>query len=51
MKIPISVTVNGRLYARDVEPRLLLVHFIRDGATRRRVGQIMHLSRGAGRRR
>jgi len=29
MKIPISVTVNGRLYERNVEPRLLLVHFIR----------------------
>ena len=30
MKVPVSITVNGRLYARDVEPRLLLVHFIRD---------------------
>ena len=26
----ISVTVNGTTYERDVEPRLLLVHFIRD---------------------
>ncbi len=40
MKIPISVTVNGRLYERDVEPRLLLVHFIRDlgGLTGTKVG-------------
>jgi carbon-monoxide dehydrogenase small subunit len=26
----ITVTVNGRPYIRDVEPRLLLVHFLRD---------------------
>ena len=26
----ITVTVNGRLYAAEVEPRLLLVHFLRD---------------------
>jgi carbon-monoxide dehydrogenase small subunit len=26
----IAVTVNGRLYDREVEPRLLLVHFLRD---------------------
>lgn len=26
----ISVTVNGAGYSRDVEPRLLLVHFLRD---------------------
>ena len=30
MKIPVSITVNGRRSERDVEPRLLLVHFIRD---------------------
>ena len=30
MKIPISVQINGRQYDREVEPRLLLVHFIRD---------------------
>ena len=30
MRIPISVTINDRLYEREVEPRLLLVHFIRD---------------------
>ena len=28
--IPISVTINGTAYARTVEPRLLLVHFLRD---------------------
>ena len=40
MKIPISVTVNGRLYERVIEPRLLLVHFIRDlgGLTGTKVG-------------
>ena len=32
MKIPVSITVNGRLHERDVEPRLLLVHFLRDVA-------------------
>ena len=30
MKVPVSITINGRRYQRDVEPRLLLVHFIRD---------------------
>jgi len=30
VKVPVSITVNGRLYEREVEPRLLLVHFIRD---------------------
>ncbi|MCX2728433.1 (2Fe-2S)-binding protein [Thermomicrobium sp. 4228-Ro] len=29
-KLPIQVTVNGRTYTAEVEPRLLLVHFIRD---------------------
>ncbi len=28
--IPISVTVNGRLRKAEVEPRLLLVHFLRE---------------------
>jgi carbon-monoxide dehydrogenase small subunit len=27
----INVTVNGKNYERDVEPRTLLVHFLRDG--------------------
>ena len=40
MKVPITVTVNGRRYERDVEPRLLLVHFIRDlpGMTGTKIG-------------
>ena len=40
MKIPVSITINGRQYDRDVEPRLLLVHFIRDvlGLTGTKVG-------------
>ncbi len=29
MKVPVRITVNGRLFEREVEPRLLLVHFIR----------------------
>ena len=28
--IPISVTVNGEAHQADVEPRLLLVHFLRE---------------------
>ena len=40
MTIPISMTVNGRDYEREVEPRLLLVHFLRDlaGLTGTKVG-------------
>ncbi len=40
MRIPVSITINGRRYDRDVEPRLLLVHFIRDtlGLTGTKVG-------------
>ncbi len=40
MKVPVSITVNGRLYEQEVEPRLLLVHFIRDlgGLTGTKVG-------------
>lgn len=36
----ISVTVNGTTYERDVEPRMLLVHFLRDvlGLTGTNVG-------------
>ena len=30
MKQTIALTVNGRAYSRDVEPRLLLVQFLRD---------------------
>jgi carbon-monoxide dehydrogenase small subunit len=28
----VTLTINGKSYSRDVEPRLLLVHFIRDVA-------------------
>jgi len=30
MSIPVSINVNGVQYKRDVEPRMLLVHFLRD---------------------
>jgi carbon-monoxide dehydrogenase small subunit len=30
LKIPVSVTVNGRQHSSEVEPRLLLVHYLRD---------------------
>jgi aerobic carbon-monoxide dehydrogenase small subunit len=30
MKVPVSITVNGVQHNCDVEPRLLLVHFLRD---------------------
>ena len=30
MNIPVSITVNGVQHKRDVEPRMLLVHFLRD---------------------
>ena len=40
MKVPVNITVNRRAYQREVEPRLLLVHFIRDlpGLTGTKVG-------------
>src|SRR6476619_6868640 len=40
MAEPVAVTVNGRGYDREVEPRLLLVHFLRDelGLTGTHVG-------------
>jgi aerobic carbon-monoxide dehydrogenase small subunit len=39
-KVPVSVTVNGRTYAREVEPRDLLVYFLREelGLTGTHVG-------------
>ena len=39
-KIPIEISVNGATYQREVEPRLLLVHFLRDalGLTGTHVG-------------
>ncbi len=30
MKLSVSIQVNGRTYDREIEPRLLLVHFLRD---------------------
>ncbi len=40
VKFPISVTLNGRRYQREVEPRQLLVHLIRDmgGVTGTKIG-------------
>jgi aerobic carbon-monoxide dehydrogenase small subunit len=40
VKVPISITINGRRYQREVEPRELLVYFIRDlgGVTGTKVG-------------
>src|SRR5215831_5296164 len=40
MKLPVSVRVNGAAYDREIEPRLLLVHFLRDtlGLTGTKVG-------------
>ncbi|MER3515330.1 MAG: carbon monoxide dehydrogenase, partial [Chloroflexota bacterium] len=30
MKLPVSITVNGVTHTHEVEPRLLLVHYLRD---------------------
>ena len=40
MKVPVEITINERSYAGEVEPRQLLVHFIRDnvGLTGTKVG-------------
>lgn len=40
MKLAIRITLNGRSYEREVEPRLLLVHLIRDlgGVTGTKIG-------------
>ncbi len=40
MKVPIQVTVNGRTRQAEVEPRLLLVHFLREnlGLTGTKIG-------------
>ena len=39
MKCPVTISVNGRTYQREVEPRLLLVHFLRDaGLTGTKIG-------------
>ena len=43
MKRTIRVTVNGRLYEEDVEPHLLLSHFLREniGLTGTHVGCVI----------
>jgi aerobic carbon-monoxide dehydrogenase small subunit len=40
MHLPVAIEVNGRSYTREVEPRLLLVHFLRDvaGLTGTKIG-------------
>jgi aerobic carbon-monoxide dehydrogenase small subunit len=40
MRLPVTIKINGRDYQADVEPRLLLVHFLRDvaGLTGTKVG-------------
>jgi carbon-monoxide dehydrogenase small subunit len=40
MELSVAVTVNGRRYDRQIEPRLLLVHFLRDtlGLTGTKIG-------------
>jgi carbon-monoxide dehydrogenase small subunit len=40
VKVPIQVTVNGRTHQAEVEPRLLLVHFLREnlGLTGTKIG-------------
>src|SRR4029453_7156598 len=40
MKLPVTITINDREYQREVEPRLLLVHFLRDvaGLTGTKIG-------------
>ena len=40
MKVPVTITVNGRAMQEHVEPRLLLVHFLRDvaGLTGTKIG-------------
>ena len=39
MQHSVTITVNGRAYAQNVEPRLLLVHFLRDaGLTGTKIG-------------
>ncbi len=40
MKLPVTITINGRPYHHEIEPRLLLVHFVRDvaGLTGTKIG-------------
>jgi carbon-monoxide dehydrogenase small subunit len=32
VRLPVKITINGRAFEREVEPRLLLVHFLREVA-------------------
>jgi carbon-monoxide dehydrogenase small subunit len=32
VKLPVRITINGRVFERDIEARLLLAHFLRDSA-------------------
>ncbi|HWO41409.1 MAG TPA: 2Fe-2S iron-sulfur cluster-binding protein, partial [Candidatus Eisenbacteria bacterium] len=43
MKQTVRVTINGRLYEEDVEPRLLLSHFLREniGLTGTHIGCVI----------
>ncbi len=40
MKLPVSIEINGHRYEHEVEPRLLLVHLIREvaGLTSTKIG-------------
>jgi carbon-monoxide dehydrogenase small subunit len=40
MKVPVTITINGRAWQEQVEPRLLLTHFLRDvaGLTGTKIG-------------
>ena len=39
MKCPVTISVNGHAFKQEVEPRLLLVHFLRDaGLTGTKIG-------------
>jgi aerobic carbon-monoxide dehydrogenase small subunit len=40
MRVPVTISVNGRAVQRDVEPRLLLAHFLREvaGLTGTKIG-------------
>ena len=43
MRLTIRVTINGRLYEEDVEPRMLLAHFLREkiGLTGTHIGCVI----------
>lgn len=43
MRSPVSVTINGRVYEEEVEPRLLLSHFLREkiGLTGTHIGCVI----------